>query len=235
MRRRSPGAFARRLSGCLLGRCAVRLRKRIHFACERRFLPRSSPAGSGPLVAGHWQVHAPRQGSTRRSRESRGANQTHRRRLRGHKVSRRARLAQSRSPPPGRRSDPHIRCRRSAMLRAGEKIEPGAPTAVVDAAPAFRPAAFLGADFPSPWVYLLAAKPAALGRRNNSAFRARTAIDAKGGPSRVFGGRNFGIYVETPFFVRARLQPCRNCRKWNAALAAEAPCLRLPPGTSAPS
>src|ERR1700736_6882101 len=77
----------------MFGRCALRLRKCIHFARERGVLSRRSAAGSGPLVARHRQVHASCEAETGNGLKRRSAKQTHRYSVLGYKGARRKRLA----------------------------------------------------------------------------------------------------------------------------------------------
>ena len=102
MRGRSPGAFARRLPGCMFGRCALRVRQCIPFARKRGVLSWRGAAGSGSLVARYWQVHAPCEAETGNGHKRRSAKQADRHVLLGYKGARRKRLAR-RSASRGRR------------------------------------------------------------------------------------------------------------------------------------
>jgi hypothetical protein len=102
MRGRSPGAFARRLPGCMFGRCALRLRQCIPFARKCGVLSRRSAAGSGSLVARHRQVHAPCEAETGNGHKRRSAKQADRHGVLGYKGARRKRLAH-RNASRGRR------------------------------------------------------------------------------------------------------------------------------------
>ena len=76
------------------GRCALRLRQRIHIARKRWVLSGRSLAGSGPLAARHRQVHAPCEAQTGNGHKRRSAKQAHRCGVLGHKGARRTRLDQ---------------------------------------------------------------------------------------------------------------------------------------------
>src|SRR5580658_5956799 len=80
------------------GRCALRLRQRIHFARKRGILSWRNAAGSSTLAAGHWQVHAPCEAETWNGREQGCTQQAHRCGVLGHKGARRKRLAQRNQP-----------------------------------------------------------------------------------------------------------------------------------------
>jgi hypothetical protein len=69
------------------------LRKNGHFAPERGVLSRRVAAGSGPLVARHWQVHAPCEAKTGNGHKLRSTTQAHRYSVLGYKGARRKRLA----------------------------------------------------------------------------------------------------------------------------------------------
>src|ERR1700692_65504 len=94
MRRRSPRAYARRLSNGMFGRCGLCLRQCIHVVRKRGILPGLSATGSGPLVARHRQVHAPCEAETWNSHKGRRAEQAHQCGVLGYKGARRTRLAQ---------------------------------------------------------------------------------------------------------------------------------------------
>src|SRR5579862_625363 len=81
------------MPGRMSGRCAFRLRKRIHCARERGFFSWGSAAGSGPLVARRRQVHAPCKAETGHGHQRHGPTQAHRCRVLGYKGARRKRLA----------------------------------------------------------------------------------------------------------------------------------------------
>src|SRR5258705_10638986 len=76
------------------GRCALRLRQCIHFACKRGVLSRRSVAGSDLLVARHRQVHASCEAETGNGHKRRSAKQAHRCGVLGYKGARRKRLVQ---------------------------------------------------------------------------------------------------------------------------------------------
>src|ERR1700722_3432651 len=97
MRRRSPRTFARWLSGGMFGRCALRLRQYIHIARKRGILSRRRAAGSRPLIARHWQVHAPCEVETGNGHEQRSAREPHRDGVLGYKGAYRTRLAQGKA------------------------------------------------------------------------------------------------------------------------------------------
>ena len=123
MRGRSPGAFARRLPGCMFGRCALRLRQCIPFARKRGVLSRRSAAGSGSLVARHRQVHAPCGAEAGNGHKR--AKQADRHGVLGYKGARRKRLAHRNASRGRRGSEPpnmshtdreRARCSRRSML-----------------------------------------------------------------------------------------------------------------------
>jgi hypothetical protein len=125
MRGRSPGAFARRLPGCMFGRCTLRLRQCIPFASKRGVLSRRSAAGSGSLVARHRQVHAPCEAETGNGHKRRSAKQADRHGVLGYKGARLKRLAHRNASRGRRECEPpnmsHIdreraRCSRRSML-----------------------------------------------------------------------------------------------------------------------
>ena len=62
--------------GCMFGRCALRLRQCIRFACKCEALSRRSATGSGSLVARHRQVHAPCGAETASAATMRQSNNT---------------------------------------------------------------------------------------------------------------------------------------------------------------
>src|SRR5258708_35067584 len=78
----------------MFGRCALRLCQCIHLARQRWVLSRRIAVGSDPLVARHWQVHAPCKTETGNGRECRSSKQAHRYGVLGYKGARRKRLAQ---------------------------------------------------------------------------------------------------------------------------------------------
>src|SRR2546426_167601 len=78
----------------MFGRCALRVRQCIHFARKLGVLSRRSAARSGPLVARHRQVHAPREAETENGHKRRSAKQAHRCGVLGYKGARRKRLVQ---------------------------------------------------------------------------------------------------------------------------------------------
>src|ERR1700688_2760397 len=106
MRGRSPGAFARRLPGCMFGRCALRLRQCIPFARKRGVLSRRSAAGSGSLVARHRQVHAPCEAETGNGHKRRSAKRADRHGVLGYKGARRKRLAHRNASRARREGEP---------------------------------------------------------------------------------------------------------------------------------
>jgi len=73
---------------------ALRLRQCIHVTRKRGVLSRHGPAGSGPLVARHGQVHAPCEVETGNGHKRRSAKQAHRCGVLGYEGARRKWLVQ---------------------------------------------------------------------------------------------------------------------------------------------